>query len=93
VIKRKRLLGLPAPEVLLDCLDIALTSLDCGRDCCSAVSGGCSNVWDSMMHVKGGVGGKESILEADMFEYRANSEFTHAIQSYRSRADEENNTH
>jgi hypothetical protein len=46
-----------------------------------------------MMHVKGGVGGQESILEADMFEYRANSEFTHAIQSYRSRADEENNTH
>lgn len=54
--KRKGLCGLSAREVL----DIVLTSLDCGRDCCGTVSGGCSNVGDSMMRE----GTLDAILEA-----------------------------
>lgn len=91
VIKRKELCGLSALEVL----DIALTSLDSGRDCgrncdpgrcgsisgCGAVCGGCSNVWDSMMRVKG----RQRNLSPrgclpNKFEFRVDGKFTHAIQ-------------
>lgn len=38
----------------LEVLEIALRSLDCGRDGCSVVSGGCSNSWGSMIAREGG---------------------------------------
>ena len=81
MIKRKRLCGLSTPEFL----DIALTSLDCGRDCCSAVCGGCSNVWDSMMRVKVDFGRYPRGRSPNMFEFRVDKS---SPTPYRSRAEE-----
>ena len=75
---RKGLRALSVPENLdMRVVLRWLTSLDCGRDSCSAVCGGCSNVWDSMTARDGWTRNLEVVYQ--ICSNSGSSENTHAI--------------